>query len=164
MKQLHDPVWQRRGMSWLWDAQARNHICAAEEIWSLRRFLQADGHWPDDLPSNNNCALVVGGLDGCLDLLIPEDAENCLDAVIKPAVLSFQDYYQGEAALVFWLPDAYRRFEITITDEVFWLCHTPHDHKLDFGRTLWGQTNEYPQEIILSASGKPVGLYHARIT
>ena len=52
MKQLLDTVWQRRGTSWVWDEEARNQVCAANEVWSLRQFLQAAGHWPDDLPSN----------------------------------------------------------------------------------------------------------------
>lgn len=50
------------------------------------------------------------------------------------------------------------------TDEVSWLCHTPHGHQIDFGRVLWGLANEYPQEILLRDGGKPVGLFHLRIT
>lgn len=64
MRQLLDSVWQRRGTSWLWDEEARNTVCAAGEVWSLRQFLQAVGHWPDDLPSNRNNTLVVVGLEG----------------------------------------------------------------------------------------------------
>ena len=48
MKQLLDTVWQRRGTSWVWDEEARNQVCAASEVWSLRQFLQATGHWPDE--------------------------------------------------------------------------------------------------------------------
>lgn len=35
---------------------------------------------------------------------------------------------------------------------------------LDFGRILWGEAPEYPQEILLREGGKPVGLFHLRIT
>lgn len=52
----------------LWDEEARNTVCAAGEVWSLRQFLQAaapNGNgWPDDLPSNDNRTLVVAGLEG----------------------------------------------------------------------------------------------------
>jgi len=71
MRQLRDSVWQRRGTSWVWDEEARNQICAASEVWSLRQFLRAKGNWPDDLPSNGGRTLVVAGLDGSLDLLTP---------------------------------------------------------------------------------------------
>ena len=74
MRQLLDTVWQRRGASWVWDEEARNQICAASEVWSLRQFLRAVGNWPDDLPSNRGKTLVVAGLDGSLDLLTPTAA------------------------------------------------------------------------------------------
>ena len=64
MRQLRDPVWQVRGTSWVWDEEARNQICAASEVWSLRQFLRAKGSWPVDLPSNGGRTLVVAGLDG----------------------------------------------------------------------------------------------------
>jgi hypothetical protein len=165
MRPLLDTVWQRRGTSWVWDEEARNHICAASEVWSLRQFLRTVGNWPGDLPSNGSKTLVVAGLDGSLDLLMPQDAEAWLGDAIKPAILSFQDEYQGDAALVFWLPGGHSRIKVqAATDEVGWLCHTPHGYQLDFGRILWGQANEYPQEILLRAGSKPAGLFHLRIT
>lgn len=165
MRQLLDTVWQRRGTSWVWDEEARNHVCAAGEVWSLRQFLRAVGNWPGDLPSNGSKTLVVAGLDGSLDLLTPSDSEAWLGDAIKPAILSFQDEYQGDAALVFWLPAGHSRIRVqAATDEVRWLCHTPHGYQLDFGRVLWGQANDYPQEVLLRAGSKPIGLFHLRIT
>jgi hypothetical protein len=165
MRQLLDTVWQRRGASWLWDEEARNQICAADEVWSLRQFLRALGNWPEDLPSNGGKTLVVAGLDGSLDLLTPTDAEAWLGDAIKPAILSFQDEYQGDAALLFWLPSGNNRIRAqAATDDVTWVCHAPHGHQLDFGRSLWGQANEYPREILLRDGGEPAGLFHLRIT
>ena len=165
MRQLLDTVWQRRGTSWLWDEEARNQVCTASEVWSLRQFLRAVGNWPEDLPSNGSNTLVVAGLDGSLDLLGPTDAESWLGDTIKPAILSFQDEYGGDAALVFWLPGGNARIKAqAATDEVSWLCHSPHGHQIDLGRILWGQANEYPQEILLRDSGKAAGLFHLRIT
>jgi len=165
VRQLRDTVWQRRGTSWVWDEEARNQICAASEVWSLRQFLRAVGHWPDDLPSNGSKTVVVAGLDGSLDLLTPGDAEVWLNDVVKPAILKFQDEYQGDAALVFWLPTGCSRLKVQAsTDAVSWLCQSPHGHQIDFGRILWGEANEYPQEILLRDGGKPAGLFHLRIT
>ena len=165
MRQLRDPVWQVRGTSWVWDEEARNQICAASEVWSLRQFLRAKGNWPDDLPSNGGRTLVVAGLDGSLDLLTPGDAEAWLGDAIKPAILSFQDEWGSDGALVFWLPGGHNRVRAhPATDEVGWLCHAPHGHQIDLGRILWGQANEYPQEILLRDSGRPAGLFHLRIT
>jgi hypothetical protein len=166
MRQLLDSVWQRRGTSWVWDEEARNQICTASEVWSLRQFLRATGSWPEILPSNGDQTLVVAGLDGSLDLLAPTDAEAWLGDVVKTAVLSFQDAYAGDAALVFWLPSGQSRIRVhTATDAVTWLCAPPHGQsQLDLGRILWGKANEYPQEILLRDGGKPAGLFHLRIT
>lgn len=165
MRQLLDTKWQRRGTSWLWDEHARNLICTAGEVWSLRQFLQAVGQWPDVLPSNNEQTMVVAGLDAGLDLLPPDDAQAWLGDTVKEAILSFQ-HACDHAALVFWLPSGHKRIKVQAsTDAVSWLCHGPHGgHPIDFGRVLWGQTNEYPQEIVLSKGDKPAGLFHARIT
>lgn len=166
MKQLLDTVWQRRGTSWIWDEEARNQVCVAREVWSLRQFLLAVGHWPDDLPSNGNNTLVVAGLEGSLDLLTPEDAETWLGDAIKQAILSFQDAYDGQAALVFWLPSGQGRIKFhPATGSIEWRCAAPHSESLlDFGRILWGEANEYPQEILLREGSKPAGLFHLRIT
>lgn len=159
-------MWQRRGTSWIWDEEARNQVCSAIEVWSLRQFLVTVGKWPNDLPSNDNRALVVAGLDGVLDLLAPEDAESWLGDVFKASILSFQDEYAGEAALIFWLPLGHNRIKVqAASDAVTWLCEAPYrGNQLDFGRILWGEANEYPQEILLRVGTKPAGLFHLRIT
>ncbi len=165
MRQLLDTVWQRRGTSWLWDEEARNTICSAAEVWSLRQFVKAIGRFSDTLPSNKGNTLVVAGLDASLDLLVPTEAEAWLADSIKKGILSFQDAYDGQAALVFWLPTGNTRIKVqTTNDSVSWICHTPHGHPLDFGRILWGEANEYPQEIFLRDGGKSAGLFHLRIT
>lgn len=166
MKQLLDTVWQRCGTSWIWDEEARNQVCVASEVWSLRQFVQAVGHWPDDLPSNGNNTLVVAGLEGGLDLLTPEDAETWLGDSVKQAILSFQDAYDGQAALIFWLPSGQGRIKFhPATDSVEWRCSAPRSESLlAFGRILWGEATEYPQEILLREGSKPAGLFHRRIT
>ncbi len=166
MKQTLSTVWQRSGTSWIWDEEARNQVCAAHEVLSLRQFLQLVGRWPDDLPSNGDMTMVVAGLEGSLDLLSPEDAEVWLGDVIKDAILSFQDYYQGEASLVFWLPSGQGRIKYhLVTDSIEWRCAAPNnDTLLAFGRILWGEANTYPQEILLRQGGKSAGLFHLRIT
>lgn len=166
MKQLVDTVWQRHGISWIWDEEARNAVCSAQEVWSLRQFMRAVGKWPEDLPSNGNNALVVAGLDGSLDLLAPDEAEAWLSETIKDAILSFQSHYEGVAALIFWLPIGQNRIKFNpATDSVEWRCAPPHvDHLIALGRMLWGEANEYPQEILLRHGAKPAGLFHRRIS
>ena len=109
--------------------------------------------------------MVVAGLEASLDLLTPEDAEAWLGDAIKDAILSFQAYYEGEAALIFWLPAGLGRIKLNpATDSIEWRCAAPHSESLlAFGRILWGEVNEYPQEILLRHGAKAAGPFHLRI-
>ena len=50
------------------------------------------------------------------------------------------------------------------TDAVAWRRAAPHGQRqIDFGRILWGEARDYPQEILLRDSGKPAGFFHLRI-
>ena len=166
MRQHRDTVWQRQGISWLWSAEALACVAKAGEVWSLRQLFRAGRAWPDELPSNDGNTLVVAGLDGCLDLLRPEEAEIWLGGEVKEAIRAFQDAYSGELALIFWLPDGKRRFHINpATDAVTWRCAAPHSaESIDFGRVLWGEAHEYPQEILLAGNEASVGLFHRHIS
>lgn len=166
MRQILDTVWQRRGVSWVWDEAALAEVALASEVISLRDLIQSQIDWPEDLPSKDGNSMVVSGLDAVLDLLTPQDAENWLGGKLKSAILSFQDAYSGEAALIFFLPGGHRRLTVdAATDAVRWRCSAPNgEQSLDFGRLLWGEAREYPQEILLAQGGKPVGLFHLRIT
>jgi hypothetical protein len=166
MKQLLDTVWQRRGVSWIWNDEALNKIAKPDEVFSLRQLLRLNGQLPEELPSNNGSTMVVAGLDACLDLMLPEDSDAWLGNELKHAILAFQDFYQGDGALVFWLPAGQRRVYVqTASDAVVWHCGAPHgDRQIDFGRLLWGEAREYPQEILLAEGAKTVGLFHLRIT
>ena len=68
--------------------------------------------------------------------------------------------------MIFWLPQGQGRLRVQAsTDAVTWLCEAPHRGQLlDFGRLLWGEANEYPQEILLREGAKAAGLFHLRIT
>ena len=166
MKQLLDSVWQRRGVSWIWDDDTLSVVTKPSEVFSLRELICASRNWPDNLPSNGGNSLIVAGLDACLDLLPPIEGESWLGNELKSAILSFQDEYSGEAALIFWLPKGERRLHTDMaTDAVRWRSAAPHSNvNIQFGRILWGEAREYPQEIVMSKGGKPVGLFHLRIT
>ena len=166
MKQLFDTVWQRRGISWIWDNEALYKVAKPNEVLSLRQLLRSERHWPDDPPSNNGRTMVVAGLDAYLDLVLPNEADTWLADELKHVILAFQDNYQGDVALIFWLPNGQRRIRIeTASDAVIWRCGAPHgEREIDFGRLLWGEAREYPRQIVLTEGAKAAGLFHLRIT
>src|SRR5579859_1521351 len=81
--------------------------------------------------------MVVAGLDACLDLLAPADADSWLANELKSAILSFQDEYSGEAALIFWMPKGERRFHTDMArDAVRWRCSALR-HLFQHGQVGW---------------------------
>jgi len=145
MTPLKTPIktdtWKRKGFSLLWNAEALARLAKASEVVSIRKFLAMSHDWQDEyLKSCNGNALVVAGLEGCLDLLSPGDAETWLLEHFHPAVLSFQSTFESDAALLFWLPSGKNRIKQNAANESYhWLCSGTHNREsIELGRILWG--------------------------
>lgn len=168
---LRDDSWTRRGVTLLWDAEALMRIAHASQVVPLRRFLGMKGRWPNDLPASGGDALVVAGLDGCLDALEEQDAIQWLENDLRTMLLEFQHGYEGQAALVFWLPTGRSRLSMNpATEHYTWKCSTSHSGaELDIGRCLWSGAEVDLKRIIRSDEPNPdydgtawIGLFHPR--
>lgn len=165
--------WMRRGFSLLWEPNQLNSVIAPECVLSIRQFFALRKHWPEELPGADGDALVVAGLEGCLDALSEQDAVSWLETDVKRAVLSFQEHYEGGAALVFWVPSGRTRVGmVRATEEYFWRT-TPgrDDARISLGRALWGGAEADVARILVSDEKDPdfdgnayVGLHHPRIS
>lgn len=173
MKILQGDVWKRRGVSLLWGGEALSVLAQPQDVVSIRQFFALVGQWPDDLPCNDGNTLVVAGLEGCVDLLEPIEAETWLKSDLLPAVLAFQDEYSLEAALVFWLPTGKNRVKMNRATEAYsWVCAAPHGNQhLDLGRILWAGAETDVGRIIdpNCANNDPdgpawIGLHHPRLS
>lgn len=141
MTSLKTDVWKRKGFSLLWSAEALAALAPPNEVVSLRRFFAMARNWQDDhLKSNNGNALVVAGLEGCLDLLSPDDAAPWLEERVLPKVLSFQSTFESDAALIFWLTSGKNRIKQNAANESYsWHCSGAHSNEtIELGRILWG--------------------------
>ena len=103
---VNDDLWTRRGISLLWSADELNKLCLPSQVISLRQFRQLhSGGWPaDDLMLVNDVALVVAGLEACIDALPPDDMTAWLEQEIYPTIVSYQREVAdggGQAALIF---------------------------------------------------------------
>jgi hypothetical protein len=173
MKILRGDVWKRRGFSLLWGSDTFSLLSKPHEVVSIRQFFTMIGRWPDDLPSNGGSTLVVAGLEGCMDLMTPIEAETWLKVDLLPAVLSFQDEYSLEGALVFWLPTGKNRIKMNRATEAYsWLCSAPHSNQnLELGRILWAGAEADvgrimdPNSSNNDADGPAwIGLHHPRLS
>src|ERR1017187_4256406 len=109
MRVVSDQSWSRRGLSLLWGAEALLRIAQPHLVGSVRRLFGLSRAWAGGLPAVDGNAVVVAGVDGCLDALSPEHAAQWLEEDFRRIVVGFQDRYENQAALILWIPDGRRR-------------------------------------------------------
>jgi hypothetical protein len=170
---LQDDIWTRRGISLLWDADQLAKVCQPQQVVSLRRLfqLQAAG-WPDDkVPLVNDKALVVAGLETCIDALPPDDACQWLERTVYPAIVSYQrEVARGgdQAALVFWIVDHRRLTHQTSDDTYYWHCGAEYKgQQIPLSLCLFNGAQHDLQRIHVVGDKRTenwVGLYHPRIS
>ncbi|KKJ00051.1 hypothetical protein [Prochlorothrix hollandica] len=173
MQPVFGTGWTRKGFSLLWDVTALSKIVESDQVISMRRFFGLVGQWQDDLPAANGDALVVAGLDASLDALTPDDASQWLEETLRPAILSFQDEYEGDAALIFWLPGGRPRIEVQrATNTYLWLCGQPYrNQQLPLGQALWAGAEADARHIMAGSDPQAdlegrdwIGLHLPRIS
>jgi hypothetical protein len=164
--------WPKRGFAVLWDTTVLARLIHPQEVISLREFFGMIDSWPDELPAANGDALIVAGMEGCLDVLNSDDAKIWLARDLKEAILSFQDYYEGQAGLIFWTPSGRHLVSMKgATEEYFWKHRDSGTDGLPIGRLLFaGAENELERimdtdDETADYDGKHyVGLHHPRIS
>jgi len=169
---LSDDIWTRRGISLVWDAEALARLCSPGQVVSLREFLQLhEAGWPEDrLALVNDKALVVAGLESCIDSMQPVEAGEWLQGVVYQALISFEREVScggTEAALVLWLAD-HRRLQYQTSDDAHcWHCSTEYKgEQIPLTRCLFD--GEYrslrPIHLTVEKAERNVGLFHPRIS
>lgn len=172
MRSERSQRWMRRGFSLLWEPRVLTEVIPPRAVVSVREFFALRKAWPEILPGTGGNALVVAGLDGCLDSLSEHDATTWLETDLKSAVLSFQEHYD-QAALILWLASGRSRIMMELADEeYFWKIGAGRDGaRLPLGRCLWGGAEADVARILVSDEKEPdvdgpayVGLHHPRIS
>ena len=166
-------AWMRRGSTLLWNPSMLSRVAEPSQVLSIRQFFMIADSWPEALPASNGDAIVVTGLDGCLDVLSKEDAEKWITKDLKEVIFSFQDKYEGQAGLIFWLPSGRDRISMTGASENYLWTHRPSGptEKLPIGRLLWSGAEKEVERLLcgndqkVDYDGKAwAGLYHPRIS
>jgi len=166
---VNDDLWTRRGITLLWDADELNKLCQPKQVISLRRFRQLhESGWREgDLPLVNEVALVVAGLEACIDALPPDDMTAWLEQKIYPAIVGYQrEVADGgnQAALIFWMVEHARLKHHVSEDAWLWHCGGEHrNHQIPLSHCLFNGAQHDLKEIH-DAKGNRLGLYHPRIS
>lgn len=165
--------WQRTGVSLIWKPEFLHKVSPQGDTLSLREFYAMKEAWPDALPLPGGKAVAVSGLEGMLDILDDTNAESWLQQDFRHAILSFQDNYGGDCALIFWLPNCRNRFSFDSAQERYlWKRRgASTENMLQLGRLIYAGAETELERI--TDSGEPdadsdrdawAGLYHPRIS
>ena len=166
MRVVSDQSWSRRGLSLLWGAEALSRIAQPHQVVSVRQLFALSRAWPENLPASDGNAVVVAGVDGCLDALSPEDATQWLEEDFRRVVVGFQDRYENQA-------DGRRRIAMPrATEEYEWHCSGSDLGKtVPVGRCLWAGADPDTRRILdgHEANQDPdgtawIGINHPRIS
>lgn len=149
MKTVSGTTWLQRGMSLLWDSAALTGVMELGQAITLRQLFQMSTSWPEDLPSARGNAVVVVGLEGALDCLPPEDAEGWVENSLRPILVDFQNHYDGQAGLHFWLPGGRSRIKPAFANNSFSWSYPPPEQKIiPLGRLLWSGAESESARIL----------------
>jgi hypothetical protein len=162
-------IWTRRGLSLLWGASALAKV-VPQEILSLRKLfrLAADG-FPDPLPSNGGKLLIATGLEGALDALTPDEAKSWTMERIRPLLERFQEVWDGEGALGFWLPSGHGRIVPRPGAAAYdWRLPTGHGGEtMPLSELIFAGAADDLQPIMDGNADRAaawIGLYHPRVS
>lgn len=166
-------TWMRKGISLLWDSEELRKMTEIGQIQSVRQFLtNYQTEWPEELLSADGYAMVVAGLETILDLMDPENLNEWLEKVFYDALLSFQQAYEGQCGLIFWLPEGQKRIIHNITDGLFYwkLSGEYYGETIPLSRCLWNGAATDAKLITRNSAVYDVtnrdciGLFHPRIS
>ena len=115
MLDIETDRWRRLGSSIVWDSAALAPLLTAGCLVSLREVLGWRKAWPSAPPCGSDTVLV-GGLEACLELLAPPEAEQFLRWQIKPLILNFQARWD-QRGLVFGFGAPENAFRVESTNE-----------------------------------------------
>jgi hypothetical protein len=162
---LLDDVWQRKGISVIWDNPVLAKLVKDNRAISLREFFSYyENSWPDDdMPFINNDLLLVAGLDAALDTLEAQNAEEWVTQEVYKRIYDFQNWAEGQYALVFWMSKQDRWKEHLENNRYTWLCDGKDRGKeIELGSGIWNGAQLSLQKI--ESDGRWIGLFLDRIS
>lgn len=162
-------IWKRTGITVLWDLQSVSESIINFEIITINQLFKflVNG-WPEELPSFNDSAIVVSGLESILDTLDAKESEQWLEKRLYPLLLEFQNEYEGQAALIFLIPQGKIKIKyITAKDTFEWLYNNYGKNEyIPFSLSLWNGAEKDVKYVYVECEENYIkgGLYLQRIS
>ena len=119
MHEMSSSAWQRRGSSIVFHRNLLVPLIESGAIVFLREALSWANNWPLEPPNGSNTVLVVG-LETCLDVMLPLEAENFLRRTIRPLLLECRSYWD-RCGLIFGFGCSEKRFCIDPQENILFV-------------------------------------------
>ena len=134
MLDIETDRWRRLGSSIVWNSAALAPLLSAGCLISLREVLSWRKVWPSAPPCGSDTVLV-GGLEACMELLVPPEAEQFLRRQIKPLILDFQRRWD-QRGLVFGFGAPENAFKVEpASEEILFIRRDQSQVRLSFA--MW---------------------------
>ncbi|MBN2415250.1 5'-nucleotidase [bacterium] len=162
---LLDDVWLRKGISVIWDNSMLTKLVRNNRAVSLREFFSYyKSNWPEEnMHFINEEMLLVAGLDAALDTLDAQSAEEWVTSEVYERIYDFQNWAEGQYALVFWMSQKGRWKEQIESSRYTWLCDGKDRGKeIELGRGIWNGAQLSVSRI--ESESRWIGLFLARIS
>lgn len=162
---LIDNVWQRKGVSVIWDNMVLAELLNSNRAISLREFFVLyDQNWPEsDMPLIDDNLLLVAGLDAAIDAMESSEAEEWVTKEVYKRIYEFQNWAEGQYALVFWMSNQDRWKEHIDTIRFTWVCDGKDRGKeIELGSGIWNGAQRSVRKI--ESENRVVGLFLDRIS
>lgn len=162
---LRDDVWQRRGISVIWDNSVLANLLKNNRSISLREFFlyYKNGWSEDEMSFINDDLLLVAGLDAALDTLEAQNAEEWVTQEVYKRIYDFQSWAEGQYALVFWMSKQDRWKEHWESNRFTWLCDGKDRGKeIELGSGIWNGAQLSVRRIEFDS--RWIGLFLDRIS
>ena len=159
-------AWYRQGCSVIWEPRALLSVVANNSeitpIATAMRYYKTSS-WPEELPAKDGRAMVVVGLDGCLEGLPPDQREKWLKDHVKKMVRSFYAKYDTQCSLIFFFERGKEAFKQDIENAFMWNPSQSGEKPIAIMRFLYGGRFAEIKRLVPQAGGsrEPWGIYVA---
>ncbi len=161
---LLDNVWQRKGVSVIWDNIVLSELLESNKAMSLREFfVHYENNWENEMPLIDDNIILVAGLDAAIDAMESSEAEEWVTREVYKRIYEFQNWAEGQYALIFWMNNKERWKEQIDSSRYTWVCDGKDRGKeIELGSGIWNGAQRSVRKIEIE--NRIVGLFLDRIS
>ena len=163
MREMSSSAWRRRGSSIVFHRDLLVPLIEAGAMVSLREALSWVKNWPPEPPTGGN-TILIAGLETCLEVMVPVEAEDFLRRTIRPFLLECRSRWD-QCGLIFGFGCSEKRFCVDPQENILFVHLDGTKIRLSEGVWNGAARDELFSLMTLDAAKNRdvVGGYHVRL-